>query len=593
VRAKLFWKLGLTYLALLLGAVVAVDWYAEHAVRQDFIRSAEDQLVSLDSLIRSQPPEFDNPAELTKWAAWLAKSGTRVTVIDARGAVLAETAHDPESMENHLTRPEIQQALATGAGESIRHSATINRDLVYRASLYKTASGPIVVRLALPMTEVNEALGEIRKRIFLASLGIIALGAVASLMFSRTFADRIARLKDFSVRVARGDFRPLETEQPKDELTELAFSLNETASRLEGTIQTLTDERNRSGAILRSMVEGVAVIDAREHIVFCNAAFASILNLNASTCEGKPLLEVIRNRELLASVRQALAEREIVRTDVTVGMISQRNFAVTVAPVERLEPVPGAPPMPERRPGAVMVLHDISELRRLERVRQDFVANVSHEFRTPLTAIQGFAETLLAGALEDEDHNRRFVEIIRDHALRLNRLTNDLLRLARIEAGKLELDRRPVSIDVLFESCSATSTMKASQRQLTMKIHCADNLPPVLGDASLLREVLQNLLDNAVQYTPPGGQIEVAVEVQNGEAVITVADTGIGIPLADQERIFERFYRVDAARSREVGGTGLGLSISKHIIEAHGGRIWVESDVGQGSRFHFSIPAAV
>ncbi|MGA8231017.1 MAG: ATP-binding protein, partial [Candidatus Acidiferrales bacterium] len=234
----------------------------------------------------------------------------------------------------------------------------------------------------------------------------------------------------------------------------------------------------------------------------------------------------------------------------------------------------------------------ISELRRLERVRQDFVANVSHEFKTPLTAIQGFAETLLGGALEDQKNNRRFLEIIRDQSMRLAQLTDDLLRLARIEAGKLELDFHPVPLAPLLDSLADTYTMRAARKQLALTIDCPPDVPDVQGDATLLKEVLQNLLDNAMQYTPPGGSIELSAVHRDDQAVFTVSDTGVGIPLAAQERIFERFYRVDAARSREVGGTGLGLSISKHIVEAHGGKIWVESDMGRGSRFHFSIPLA-
>ena len=239
----------------------------------------------------------------------------------------------------------------------------------------------------------------------------------------------------------------------------------------------------------------------------------------------------------------------------------------------------------------MVVLHDVTELRRLERVRQDFVANVSHEFKTPLTAIQGFAETLLAGALDDPTNNRRFLEIIRDHATRLARLTDDLLKLARIEAGKLEVEFFAVGLMELIERCAETTLLKASRKQITLEIDVPPDLPAVRGDAGLLRDVLQNLLDNAIQYTPQGGRIRVTADANDREAVVTVADTGIGIPLADQERIFERFYRVDAARSREAGGTGLGLSIAKHIVEAHGGRLWVESEVGDGSKFSFSIPA--
>jgi len=284
---------------------------------------------------------------------------------------------------------------------------------------------------------------------------------------------------------------------------------------------------------------------------------------------------------LLAVSKKVLAEHEQVSSEVVVGTVRPRSFAVTAAPVRATGPS-----------GAVLVLHDISELRRLERVRQDFVANVSHEFRTPLTAIQGFAETLLGGALEDPANREHFVEIIREHAARLARLTEDLLKLSRIEAGKLDLEFRPVSVYQLVQSCVETVRFKAARKELTLEIHIPEGLPSVQGDSNGLQEVLQNLLDNAVQYTPSGGRLEVSASNQGETVQVTVSDTGIGIPQAEQERIFERFYRVDAARSREAGGTGLGLSIARHIVEAHDGRLWVESAVGEGSHFHFNIPVA-
>jgi two-component system phosphate regulon sensor histidine kinase PhoR len=229
-------------------------------------------------------------------------------------------------------------------------------------------------------------------------------------------------------------------------------------------------------------------------------------------------------------------------------------------------------------------------LRRLERVRRDFVANVSHEFKTPLTAIQGFAETLLSGALDDKANRKRFVEIIREHARRLARLTDDLLKLSRIEAGRLELEIRPIRVEVLVNGCVETARLKAKAKGLEIQVDLQENAPAVRGDGAQLGEVLQNLLDNALQYTPAGGKIEVKARSSGHDVIFTVSDTGIGIPESDLERIFERFYRVDDARSREAGGTGLGLSIARHIVEAHGGRIWVESAVGHGSRFHFSVP---
>jgi two-component system phosphate regulon sensor histidine kinase PhoR len=240
--------------------------------------------------------------------------------------------------------------------------------------------------------------------------------------------------------------------------------------------------------------------------------------------------------------------------------------------------------------GAVIVLHDITDLRKLERVRRDFIANVSHEFKTPLTAIQGFAETLLAGAVDDPQNRGRFLGIILEHSRRLARLTDDLLKLSKMDADRLELEIRRLSVSQLIESCLETAQHRAAEKDIRISVNIAEHLPEIAGDRRQLAEVLQNLLDNATQYTLPGGQIMVSAETSDAEVIFTVSDTGIGIPQADQPRIFERFYRVDAARSREVGGTGLGLAIAKHLVEVHGGRIWVESEVGQGSQFHFSVP---
>ena len=606
MRAKLFWKLGLTYLLLLLAVLAAMDFFASRILRAEFIRSAENELTALEKTAQSRPPQSDDLAALRAWADWMSQSGARVTVIASDGAVLVDSAEEPPSSENANSLPEVRDAFSNGEAESVRRSRELNRDLAYRAVRYQLPSGAsVVLRMAVPVEEVSGAIAVVRSRLVVVSLLILLLGGAISLMLSRGFSMRVERLKDFAGRVAAGDFRPLELEDTEDELTDLARALNETAARLAKNIRTLTDERNRSSAILRSMVEGVAVIDAKERVVFCNQAFAEILGVDAAASQDRPLLEVVRQADLVALARRALQSGEHVEGDLVLGTVSPQNFGVTAAPITALASqaaIPAANPGAQSagnssaradvQQGAVIVLHDISELRRLERVRQDFVANVSHEFKTPLTAIQGFSETLLTGALEDEKNNRRFLEIIRDHAVRLGRLTDDLLKLARIEAGKLELEFQRVAIADIIESCATTSLMRASRRELSLEVSFPPALPPVRGDASLLREVLQNLLDNAVQYTQPGGKVILSAASRDSEVVVTVADTGIGIPLAEKERIFERFYRVDAARSREVGGTGLGLSIAKHIVEAHGGKIWVDSAVGQGSQFHFSIPLA-
>ncbi|MGD0905941.1 MAG: ATP-binding protein [Candidatus Acidiferrales bacterium] len=422
---------------------------------------------------------------------------------------------------------------------------------------------------------------QIAVRIWPSLLAILVAAEVASFLYIRSISSRIRRLREFADGAADGDFTPLDRDHGHDEIADLAGALGGTVAQLGRTIHTLTDERNRSAAILGSMVEGVAVVAGDERILYCNHAFEQILELPEGSSQGKKLVEALRQAELVAAVRQALPGAKQITGEVEVGTVRRRSFSVTAAPVRAA----GAN-------SAVLVLHDITELRRLERVRRDFVANVSHEFKTPLTAIQGFAETLLAGALDDKSNRKHFVEIIRDHAWRLARLTDDLLKLSRIEAGRLELELRPVRVQALVNGCVETARLKAETKGLRIHVALPEGLPLVRADGAQLGEVLQNLLDNALQYTPRGGQIEVSARANGNSVTFTVADTGIGIPESDLERIFERFYRVDAARSREAGGTGLGLAIARHIVDAHGGRIWVESAVGQGSRFHFSVASA-
>lgn len=535
MQHRLFWKLGLTYLLLLFLVLLAVDIYAARALRRDYLRAGFEQLDSLAQLAQSRPPRLEDAGELSAWALWMARSGARITVVADDGRVLADSSEDPGRMENHANRPEIQAAFASERGRAVRHSETLNRDLVYLALRHQPAEGrPAVLRLALPLERIDEALADIRGRLWTASFVILLLAGGTSLLFSRAFSGRVERLKQFSRRVADGDFAPLPVERGGDELMDLTQALNDTAARLDSTIRTLTEERNQSAAILRSMVEGVAVIGPGRELLFCNQAFCRTFGLEAAQCEGRPFLEVIRQSELLALIQQALAGREGVTSEVAVATVRPQTFAVTAAPVRA-----------DAITGAVVVLHDVSELRRLERVRRDFVANVSHEFKTPITVIQGFAETLLGGALEDISNRQRFLEIMRDQAARLARLTDNLLKLSEIEAGKLELETRLVTVSDLIEPCLATAQLKASQKQITLEVDCPSDLPALRGDSNRLQEALQNLLDNAVQYTPSGGRVTLRTAKVDRQVAIAVSDTGIGIPRAEQERIFERFPKFE------------------------------------------------
>ena len=581
MRVSLFWRSGLLFLALLLAVLLAVDVYATRQLRRQAQDAAFNKLESLAGVAQASMPSLDNAQALSAWLSQMASGGARVSLIAADGHVIADSDRASDNSQNQSELADIQQALSQSEGRAFRSNDADGRNLLYLAVRHDVSSngGPVVLRLALPQGEVEQTIAGIRVRFWLGSLLLLLVTGSGAVLISRGVSNRIHRLEEFSHRVARGDFRPLEMETGGDELDDLARAFNETAGKLAESIRVLTDERNRSSAILGSMIEGVAVISPQERVVFSNRAFSQILGLDGIRIEGRPLVEVVRQSDLLAVIKKVLLEHEQVSSEIVVGTVRLRSFSVTAAPV-----------LTTGASAAVLVLHDISELRRLERVRQDFVANVSHEFRTPLTAIQGFAETLLGGALNDPEHRERFVEIIRDHAARLARLTEDLLKLSRIEAGKLDLEFRPVSVYQLVQSCVETVRFKADRKELVLDVRMPEGLPNVQGDSNGLHEVLQNLLDNAVQYTPASGRLEVSASDEGDQVTVTVADTGIGIPQAEQERIFERFYRVDAARSREAGGTGLGLSIARHIMEAHGGRLWVESEVGVGSRFHFSMP---
>jgi len=588
VRRNLFAKLGLTFVALLISALLAVDYFAERALRRDYERTAYSQLTAVAGIAQARAPALpalpparpEDVAKLNEWVSQIAASGSRVTLIASDGQVLAESQSDSQTMENHAGRPEVREALAKGSGRVIRHSVTLNRDLLYYAVRQDVAPGaPIIMRFALPIETVDEVLQSFRRSLWLSSFLILLIAAVAALQISRVFTDRVERLKDFSRRVAAGDFTAIAADSSGDALDDLGASMNRTAAQLDETIRTLTEERNLSTAILGSMVEGVAVVNGSERLLFANQGFAEILNLKFPPKSGSALVEIVRQTELIEAVRNVLHGESRVEAEIVTGTLRQKYFAATVASVRAGDTL-----------GAVVVLHDITELRRLERVRRDFVANVSHEFRTPLTAIQGFAETLLAGAIDDAQNRVRFLEIILEHARRLARLTEDLLRLSQMDSDRLELEIDEVSVSQIVDSCLATAQHRALENGLELTVKVPSNLPTVAGDRRRLAEVLQNLLDNARQYTLPGGQIVLSAEAHELEVVFTVSDTGIGIPRTDQSRIFERFYRVDAARSREAGGTGLGLAIAKHLIEAQGGRIWVESELGKGSHFHFSVP---
>ncbi|MDN5292821.1 MAG: two-component system, OmpR family, phosphate regulon sensor histidine kinase PhoR [Eubacteriales bacterium] len=396
----------------------------------------------------------------------------------------------------------------------------------------------------------------------------------------REVMEPLRRITEVAQRMAEGDLEQEIRISSRDEIGILAASLNNMARRLKENIDQITEERNKLAAILSSMDEGVLAIDRQGNIILINPVVEKLFRVTAEEAVGRNVIEVIRNYELERLIRKALEENIHQAVEMSFLMPDPRIFRVQLVPLRR----------GEEMAGFVVVLRDISELRRLEQMRSEFVANVSHELRTPLTSIRGFTETLLDGALEDPTVARHFLQIIHDEAERLTRLINDLLSLSALESRRREPNRKLLDWHRLVGEVVSMLAPLVQGKNLEVEVKVAEDLPPVPADRDMMGQMLINLLDNAIKYTPDGGKIKVAVWGEGDNLVLQVADTGIGIPPESLPRIFERFYRADKARSRELGGTGLGLAIVKHIVEAHGGRIEVESRVNGGTSFTVYLP---
>jgi two-component system phosphate regulon sensor histidine kinase PhoR len=472
----------------------------------------------------------------------------------------------------------VSAALGGKEGSAVRRSATLNHDLLYIA---QPAGAGYVLRLAVPIEQVGQAVGEVRLRIVQVSLLVALLALAGAYLFSRALSRRIRRVQAFAEGLVSERFSETLPPGPDDELGALARSLNSMAAQLREMLERLRLEASRREAILASMVEGVLAVDHELCVTFCNESFARAVGASTPITERLPVLELVRDPVFLNLLTRVLVSGGPQTGRLQLAAAASRTFEVQAGPLEL-----------RSGRGAIAILHDITELERLERVRRDFVANVSHELRTPLAAIQGYAETLLDGALEDTDNNRRFVEVIKSHAVRLNHIASDLLALSELESS--EAGPAVEKIFVRQAVKAALHTVEAEAHLREVRLHCGE-----LGDLCVsghrigLEQVLVNLLDNAVKFNRPGGEVRIeAGSTGQGKVQISVADNGIGIPSEDLPRIFERFYRVDKARSREVGGTGLGLSIVKHAVERMGGCVTVESRLGQGSTFTVELPTA-
>lgn len=511
-------------------------------------------------------------------------SVVRLTVITSDGHVLCDTEAEASGMANHLSRPEVAAALATGAAIERRESATLHRPLLYAAVRLGEGGAARVVRVAIPTELIAASERRLDWIVLLSILATAGLAVVPALYLGQRVARRLERMVEFSRAVAGGDLAAHLSVTQRDELGELEQSLDEMGRQLRMWLRGMQAESDKVRGILGAMIEGVVVISATGDVILMNRRAEEIFALQPATdYRGRPLIETCRDPELQELLRETIATGvQISLREITLAGEARRSLAASVAPLgDRL--------------GFVLVFHDITEIKRLETMRRDFVANVSHELRTPLTAIRGYAETLLNGALDDPVRARRFLGVIDRHSERLSRLIDDLLTLSDLELGKSPLKKEAVLLEALVDEVLEVLREKAERGHVTLVKELPAGLPLLLGDGDRLQQVLINLADNAVKYTPPGGTVAIAARVaENGGAPsveVTVTDSGSGIPASELPRLTERFYRVDKARSRELGGTGLGLAIVKHIVQAHGGRLLITSTVNEGTSVRFSVPS--
>ncbi len=590
MKIKLYWKLTFVFCFVVVLAITSGYLYLvprlKSYVENNLANNIKRQLFLSKDFLESSQKDMPGQTDLQSAAGKIGSIlGLRVTIISPDGKVLGDSELTREGLlavENHSDRPEVKDALSRGLGMSKRFSSTVKKEMLYMAVPLNSGMSRGVLRFSESLQDIDLLEAKINKVVGLGVIGILLFGLGLTAFVSVFVSRPLAEMSLVARGMARGDFSRKAYSHSRDEIGDLAQALNAMSEEIKDKIGNLNSESAKLDLVLSSMFEGVIVTDADEKIILMNPSLRKIFLIDTDP-QGKKPLEVIRNTAVDDMVEKIIQGKQQLTTEEIVISI----------PEEKILKVNGVPIMSNNRlEGAILVFHDITELRRLERVRQDFVANVSHELRTPISSIKGYAETLLEGALKDKVNAREFVDIIYQDANRLAALINDLLDLSKIESGKLKMSFTVLDPGVLIKKGLTVIENQAKAKSITLKTDIPLDLPEIQADETRFSQVMINLLDNAIKYSSEGAQVIISAKVADSYLQIDISDTGMGISEDDLPRIFERFYRVDKARSRELGGTGLGLSIVKHIVSAHGGQVWVKSELGRGSTFSFTIPLA-
>jgi two-component system phosphate regulon sensor histidine kinase PhoR len=584
VRNRIFFKLLAAFLVVILAAAVTFDVMVGGAWQASLRSEIERSLTQKTQLLAHRVETDRSGHSLADIAAQEGQAaGARVTIIDPTGKVLADSESNPAGMENHATRPEFAAALSGRIGSHERRSATIGIPFLYIAVPFSGGA----VRLAYPLSDVEAVSAQVRRRLALASALVFFLALLVAAVAAHWSARRLERIVSVAARIAEGDLQARIQETSQDEVGRVAAAIDVTARRVEESFAAVRSSQRQLETLLNSMQDAVIAVSSDGLVQWANQPMDRLVP--QGTRLHQPVVETIRDPDFLATVKEATITREV-KTARATSIVPGRAFDVTAAP------------LPEG--GAVAVLRDLTETERVEKTRRDFIANVSHELRTPLTSIQGYAETLLDSTPENAAPVREFLEIIRKNSARMSRLTEDLLTLARVESGETRFEMEPVPPAELLHDAEESFREIARAHGIDLQIQDfsqnnqspVQNLRSVLADREAIHQVFSNLIDNSLKYgsnsAAPGGRIVLGARSVPHAVEFFVQDFGAGIASEHLPRLFERFYRVDKARSRESGGTGLGLAIAKHIMLAHGGSIRAESELAHGSTFLFTLPTA-
>lgn len=569
MKQRIYFKLLLAFLLVIVVATVTLDLLVRRSWEKSLRQETETALRQKVAMFadRVNRERLITPQKLVEFVSQ--QAAARATIIDPQGKVIADSSAEPDKMENHAQRPEFREALQGGVGTATRKSATVGIDYLYVAAPVNGGA----VRLAYPLQAIQEARHRIRSELLISSLLAFLVAMIVAALFARSVSRRLRRIVNFSAQVAQGDLSARLDENSADEIGAVAHALDSTTKKLQENFEALQTSRDQLETLLNSMQEAVVAVNRDGRVRWANRRMEKLLPTGVRP--DAAVVETIREPNFLAAVQTALRDRCVCTMRAT-SIAPGKVFEVTAAPMAGGD--------------AVAVLYDLTEIERVEKTRRDFIANVSHELRTPLTNVQGYAETLLESAGEDGP-SREFLEIIRKNATRMTRITEDLLILAKVESGEQKPDLRPLSPALLLED--AAENFRENEACGSIKLMVENRATQcVSADRNAVFQVFRNLIDNALKYAASGGRLEIGARDVEGAVEFFVHDYGPGIASEHLPRLFERFYRVDKARSRESGGTGLGLAIAKHIVRVHGGAIWAESELNHGSIFFFTLLAA-